>query len=171
MEEVKNKNIERYPTASITKTEFWGMPLGEELWGDNFVSVTSEDNSKYTVVMSKNISFNPARANVGSFGINMSKNSVAVSGAYPVFRVKDKMSKLFLPEYVYLEIKYNPEVQQDIAARAYGTIRQSLNAEEFLKLQIRNISEQEQNKIVSDAKDKFERYNELKNELFNFKMY
>lgn len=170
LEEVKEKNTDKYSTASITKTEFWGMPLGEELWGENFMSVTSDDNSKYTVVRQKNISFNPARANVGSFGINMSQNSVAVSSAYPVFRVKEKMSRKFLPEYIYLEIKFNTIVQQDIASRAYGTIRQSLSGAEFLKLQIRDISIEQQEKIVLQAKNKFDQYNKLKNELQNFKV-
>lgn len=170
LEESKEKNTDRNPTASITKTEFWGMPLGEELWGENFISVTSNDNSKYTVVKPLYLSFNPARANVGSFGINMSKENVAVSSAYPVFKVKDNMIAKFLPEYVYLEIKYNPIVQQDIASRAYGTIRQSLSADEFLKLQIRNIPICEQTEIVKKIRSKFDKFTTLKNELFNFKL-
>lgn len=170
LEEIKEKNVDRNPTASITKNEFWGMPLGEDLWGDNFTSVTSDDNSKYTVVKPKYISFNPARANVGSFGINMSSNNLAVSGAYPVFKLNDKMKNKFLPEYIYLEIKYNSIVQEDIVSRSYGTVRQNLNSDDFLKLQIRNISLKEQKQIVNQIKNKFDQYQKLKNTLFNLKL-
>lgn len=170
LERCKEKNAERNPTASITKSEFWGMPLGEELWGENFVSVTSDDNSEYTLVKPHYLSFNPARANVGSFGINVSKNDLAVSGAYPVFKVKDKMKSKFLAEYIYLEIKYNSTVQQDIASRVYGTIRQSLSPDEFKKLQIREIPIEEQRKIVNTVTKKFEKYTRLKNELFDFNL-
>lgn len=41
MERIREKNSERFPTASITNSEFWGMPLGEELWGENFISGAS----------------------------------------------------------------------------------------------------------------------------------
>lgn len=33
MERTKQKNTYRYPTASITNSEFWGMPLGKKIMG------------------------------------------------------------------------------------------------------------------------------------------
>lgn len=168
LEEIKDKNVHRHPTASITNTEFWGMPLGEELWGENFFSVTSDDNISYTEVKPGYISFNPSRANVGSFGINNSDNCVAVSSAYPVYKVKDNMSSLFLPEYIYLQIKFNPCIINDIIDRSYGTVRQSLHKEDFLKLQIPNIPIEEQEKVVAQANYLYSDYLKSKKDLMEF---
>ncbi len=168
LEKVKEENSEGYKTASITKSQIWGMPLGEELWGENFYSVTSTSNLKYSVVDQKWISYNPARANIGSFGINMSKNKLSVSSAYPVFKTKDETR--FIPEYVYLEIRYNQEVKEEIAERSYGTIRQNLPPQEFLKIQIRDIGIEEQKRIVKDFVCKYNRYKKLEDDLLNFKI-
>lgn len=165
MERIRETNSDRFPTASITNSEFWGMPLGEELWGENFISVTSEDNSNYSVVRKNDISFNPARANIRSFGLCKSESPVAVSSAYPVFRLKEEYTGKYLAEYVYLQIKHNPEVLEDIAERAYGTIRQSLSKDEFKKVQIPDLPICEQEQIVTDVNSKFELYNSLKDEL------
>ncbi|AZQ42485.1 N-6 DNA methylase [Streptococcus periodonticum] len=170
MERIREKNSDRFPTASITNSEFWGMPLGEELWGENFISVTSEDNSDYSVVRKNDISFNPARANIRSFGLCKSESPVAVSSAYPVFRLKEEYTGKYLAEYVYLQIKHNPEVLEDIAERAYGTIRQSLSKDEFKKVQIPDLPICEQERIVTDVNSKFELYNSLKDELNTLKL-
>ncbi|HEM3635126.1 TPA: N-6 DNA methylase [Streptococcus suis] len=170
MERIREKNSDRFPTASITNSEFWGMPLGEELWGENFISVTSEDNSDYSVVRKNDISFNPARANIRSFGLCKSESPVAVSSAYPVFRLKEEYTGKYLAEYVYLQIKHNPEVLEDIAERAYGTIRQSLSKDEFKKVQIPDLPICEQERIVADVNSKFELYNSLKDELNTLKL-
>lgn len=170
MERVREKNIYRFQTASITNSEFWGMPLGEELWGENFISVTSEDNSDYSVVRKFDISFNPARANIRSFGLCKSDKPVAVSSAYPVFRLKQEYIGKYLPEYIYLQIRHNPDVLEDIAERAYGTIRQSLSKDEFGKVQIPDLPLSEQEKIVNDINLKFELYNSLKKELEDLKL-
>ncbi len=170
LEPIKEKNVEQYPTASITKSEFWGMPLGKDLWGINFISVTSEDNSNYNVVRKHNISFNPARANIGSFGICLSDNPVAVTSAYPVFKVKEDLRGKYIPEYIYLQLRHNPEVLEDIAERAYGTIRQSLSQKEFIKIQIEDKSYEEQKKVVNYIKDKFFKMKKLEDELVNFRI-
>ncbi|HEC2152247.1 TPA: N-6 DNA methylase [Staphylococcus delphini] len=167
MERSKQKNIYRYPTASITNSEFWGMPLGEKLWGENFVSVTSHDNVEYSVVNQNEISFNPARANIGSFGINLSNRPLAVTAAYPVYKVKAQKLDDFLPEYIYLQIRHNAEVEEDIAERAYGTIRQSLSKDEFEKVQIPKLSLEKQKEVVEEVKRKYEKYSRLKEELNN----
>lgn len=168
LEEIKEKNVEHNPTASITNSEFWGMPLGEELWGENFFSVTSDDNGDYNVVKPGYISFNPSRANVGSFGINVSNTNVAVSKAYPVFKIKEEMKGKFLPEYIFLEIRHNKYVKEDISVRSYGTVRQALHKEDFLKLQIPNVNISEQRKIVNNAYKKYNEYLKIKNDLFNY---
>ena len=170
LEQVKEKNTEHFETASITNAEFWGMPLGEELWGENFISVTSENNINYNVVREKYISFNPSRANVGSFGINMSNTPVAVSNAYPTFRLKQGMESRYLMEYIYLQLTHNSRVIEDIAERSYGTIRQALNATEFLKLQIKDISFDEQQKIVNSVEKKHSQVLQIQKELNNLNL-
>lgn len=167
MESVRIKNKEHYPTASITNSEFWGMPLGKNLWGNNFVSVTSEDNSNYSVVKKNYLSFNPARANIGSFGLCRSDEPMAVSNAYPVFRIKDEMKRNYLPEYIYLQIKHNQEVIEDIAERSYGTIRQNLSKEEFKKVQIPALDISEQEKIINEINTIYNSYDNLKSKLDN----
>jgi len=166
LERVKIKNTLHYPTASISNDYFWGMPDGKSLWGDSFFSVTSKDNSDYSVVGIGDISFNPSRANVGSIGINESHNFVAVSSAYPVYQVKS--GQKYLPEYIYLELKHNPEVIQDINARAYGTVRQSLGSKDFEQLQIPVLPIEEQTKLVKLAREKFGKLKKLQKELAQF---
>lgn len=146
------------------------MPLGSYLWGENFYSVTSADNIDYTVIDKKHIIFNPARANIGSFGINISKNKLSVSSAYPFFKVKTEKEKQYLPEYIFLEIKYKQEVIDDINERAYGTIRQNLSTNDFLKLQIRDIDIKKQRDIVRDFKNKYKKYKQAEEKLFDFKV-
>lgn len=170
MERIREKNTDRFPTASITNSEFWGMPLGEELWGENFISVTSEDNSNYSIVRKNDISFNPARANIRSFGLCKSETPVAVSSSYPVFRLKKEYKGKYLSEYIYLQIRHNPEVLEDIAERTYGTIRQNLSNDEFKKVQIPDLPIHEQEKIVADINSKFELYSSLKAELNTLKL-
>ena len=170
MERIREKNTDRFPTASITNSEFWGMPLGEELWGENFISVTSEDNSNYSIVRKNDISFNPARANIRSFGLCKSETPVAVSSSYPVFRLKKEYKGKYLSEYIYLQIRHNPEVLEDIAERTYGTIRQNLSNDEFKKVQIPDLPIHEQEKIVADINSKFELYSSLKVELNTLKL-
>ncbi len=170
MERIREKNTDRFSTASITNSEFWGMLLGEELWGENFISVTSEDNSNYSIVRKNDISFNPARANIGSFGLCKSETPVAVSSSYPVFRLKKEYKGKYLSEYIYLQIRHNPEVLEDIAERTYGTIRQNLSSDEFKKVQIPDLPIHEQEKIVADINSKFELYSSLKVELNTLKL-
>lgn len=151
----KIKNNDLFPTASITNSEFWGMPLGEDLWGENFFSVTSVDNSNYSVVKSKRISFNPSRANVGSFGINISKKSVSISSAYPVFKT---INKKYLPEYVFYQLTKNDDVIEQIISRCSGTVRQSLNEEDFLEIEIPICDYETQNKIIRTLQNNYKKY-------------
>lgn len=141
------------------------MPTGEEFWGENFVSVTSEDNTNYSVVSHGNISYNPSRANVGSFGINVGESSVAVTSAYPVFQI---ISEDYLPEYIYLQITKNPEIINEIINRSSGTVRQSLNKEDFLNIQIPIKTKQEQQVIVEEAYKLYKKLNIAQKAVANF---
>lgn len=164
-ERVKEKNTLQYPTATINNTSFWGVDLGEEYWGENFISVTSDSNVDYSVLSEKEICFNPSRANVGSFGINMSEQKVSVSKAYPVYKI---ISEYYLPEYVYLQIMSNTEVKEDIITRCFGTVRQSLGVNDFDKIQIPIKSLEEQEQIVNSIFSKYSNIQKLKREFADF---
>jgi len=159
----KIKNDDLFPTASITNSEFWGMPLGEDLWGENFFSVTSRDTSNYSVVKSKRISFNPSRANVGSFGINVSKKSVSISSAYPVFKT---INKKYIPEYIFYQLTKNNDVIEQIISRCSGTVRQSLNEEDFLEIEIPICDYDMQLKITNTLNSNYEKYKKSQDLLF-----
>ncbi len=165
IERVKTKNILQYPTATINNSSFWGVDLGEEYWGENFVSVTSDTNIDYNVLAEKEICFNPSRANVGSFGINMSETKVSVSKAYPVYKITDNE---YLPEYVYLQMMYNAEVKEDIITRCYGTVRQSLSVNDFGKIQIPIKTKKEQKKIVDTIVEKINEIQKLRSDFSEF---
>ncbi len=158
---VRVKNTLQYPTATINNTSFWGVDLGADYWGKNFISVTSDSNVNYSVLSPKEICFNPSRVNVGSFGINMFDNKVSVSSAYPVYKVT---SKDFLPEYIYLQMMHNTEVKEDIITRCFGTVRQSLGVDDFGKIQIPKKDIDEQKIIVQSIVSKYNNIQNLKNE-------
>lgn len=133
--------------------------------GTKFHPVTSEENSDYNVVLPKQFTYNPARINVGSIGINMSQSPVAVSKAYPVFKIA---SKQWLPEYLFLLLRYNDEVKQEIKARSYGTVRQSLSFDDLIEISIPIVTKQEQLVIVSEYMKKYEEYIKFKTILDNY---
>lgn len=161
---VNIKNQDQNPTASVTNSDFWGLPLGDDHWGDNFISVTSKSNSSYSVVEPLSITYNPSRANVGSFGINMFNNNVAVTSAYPVFKVKNEK---FMAEYIYLQLTHNNFVKEQIADRSFGTVRQALSPEDFLNIQIPKETIEKQRRIVKNIKDKWQASQKLTKELNN----
>ncbi len=158
------KNVLQHPTATINNSSFWGVDLGEKYWGDNFISVTSDTNVNYSVLDEKEICFNPSRANVGSFGINMSGYKVSVSSAYPVYKV---FNNDYLPEYIYLQLMHNPEVKEDIITRCFGTVRQSLGVDDFLKIQVPVLNLTSQKEIVSQTVERINLINESRADLAN----
>ena len=161
IEEKKIKNSEYYDTVTISNNEFWGIANAKEYWGENFVSVTSNSNEKYKVVKHKWIAYNPSRANVGSFGINLSDEPVAVSPAYIVFEVKN-----YLPEYVFLYLKSKEGINY-IKERSYGSVRQLFRFEDLLNIPIPKIGIKEQKKVIKKAKELYKNYNESKKQLQN----
>ncbi len=164
LEEERIKNINSYETVTVTKHNFYGIISGEEYWGDSFISVTSKTNEDYKVLNKKSLAYNPARANTGSIGINLTKKNVAVSKMYVTFKVADKN---FLPEYVFLCLK-SQEGIQNIKDRSFGSVRQSLRFDDLCTIAIPNISKIEQAKLVNIANTKYKNHIKYKNELSLF---
>jgi restriction endonuclease S subunit len=165
IKEERYRNTELHETASVTKTRFWGMLRGEEYWGESFVSVTTaSSNDNYKVVNSKSIAYDPARANIGSFGINLTDKKFAVSPMYVIFKV---INKNFLPEFVFLCIR-SKEGIQNVKDRSFGSVRQTLRFEDLCTISIPAISIEQQQIIVSRAKKLYKQFSALKDELENF---
>lgn len=164
LSEVKEKNTELYPVATVTKKDFYGLLMGADYWGKNFLSVTSDSNEDYRVVSYQMITYNPSRANVGSIGINIEKQPVSVSKAYPTLKVTNDS---FLPEYVFLYLR-SSEGNQYIIERSFGSVRQSLSTEDLFGIGIPNISIEEQKKVVKKAKNKYKNYKKTIEELNSY---
>jgi len=164
--EVNVKNSEQFPTATVSNDNYLGLFLGEEYWGENFVSVTSEENSNYKVVNTNQFAYNPSRINVGSVVINTSDSPVAVSSAYTTFEVYNSE---YIPEYIYLLLKCS-DVALEIKNRSFGTVRQTLSFDDLSTIQIRKKTIEEQQKIVSQYKKDYWKYCMYKKRLDSFKI-
>lgn len=167
IKEVRNKNQEECLTITISKNEFYGISLGEAYWGESFSSVTSESNTDYKIIKPGEIAYNPSRANIGSFGINLTKIPYAVSKMYVTFQIHNSE---FLPEYVYLYLT-SLEGLDEVKIRSFGAVRQALRFEDLVEISIPKISLLEQKKICERAKVQYESYLKAKNNLNNFSMF
>jgi len=92
--------------------------------------VYSKDIGKYIVVEPKDFAYNPARINIGSIGINSFNFTGCVSPVYVVFRAE--------PEYHHFISFFlkSPNFQEEVRIRASGSVRQSLNYEDFALIQV-----------------------------------
>ena len=162
--ETKEKNKEHFPTATVSNETYWGIPLGEEYWGDNFISVTSEKNTNYKVVRKHQFAYNPSRINVGSVVMNTSDVAVSVSSAYTTFEVYNKN---YLPEYIYLLLRHSG-VSLEIKNRSFGTVRQTLSFEDLSTIQFKDVSLPEQKKAVKKYVTSFNAFSKAKKEMDTF---
>ncbi len=162
--EERARNDALYPTATVSKQEFWGILRGEDYWGEAFVSVTSESNEDYKVVRNRCFAYNPARANTGSLALNLTGESLAVSKMYVTFRVD---SPDFLPEYVYLCLR-SKEIHRRIADRSFGSVRQTLRFEDLCTIAIPACPLEEQRRVVAQAEQLYEDYQQSRRALENF---
>jgi type I restriction enzyme, S subunit len=92
--------------------------------------VYSKDIGKYIVVEPNDFAYNPARVNIGSLGINDFDFVGCVSPVYVVFRAE--------PEYHHFLSFFlkSPNFQEEVRVRASGSVRQSLNYEDFALIQV-----------------------------------
>jgi len=75
-----------------------------------------------------------------------------------------------LPEYIYLLLRKNVDAIEEIVNRSYGTVRQSLSPEEFLKIQIPIISLEEQNEIVKKVYKRYLKFKIAKEDIENIEL-
>ncbi len=164
IKETNFRNQDLYPTQTITNSEFYGVKMGEDFWGDNFISVTSASNKNYKVIHQNHFAYNPSRINVGSLGININERSLAVSSAYLTFKV---FNNDFLPDYVYHYLKSN-EAMEEIKVRCFGSVRQALRFDDLKQMYIPLLPKDKQKKICDEARKKYDSYIKCKKEIDNF---
>lgn len=113
------------PVLSAIKT-------GKLVLSDDYFTkqVYSKNIGNYIVVKPNEFAYNPARINIGSLGINDFEFSGCVSPVYTVFRSE--------PEYHnFLSCFFKtPNFQEEVRIRASGSVRQSLNYNEFSQIQL-----------------------------------
>lgn len=144
--EVNEKNTLEAPTATISNKHYLGIENPHNFWGDNFDSVTSSSNEDYKLIRKNIIAYNPSRANVGSIGINIYDNPVAVSKMYKTFEV---FNEDFLPEYIYILLR-SKDILEEIKIRSFGAVRQTLDIDDLKTIAIKRVDLDYQKKIVND---------------------
>ncbi|MDR1628005.1 MAG: restriction endonuclease subunit S [Oscillospiraceae bacterium] len=116
---------QQLPVLSAVKTG--NLVLSEDYFTKQ---VYSRDIGKYFVVEPNDFAYNPARVNIGSIGINAFAFSGCVSPVYAVFRAE--------PEYHHFLSFFlkSPNFQEEVRVRASGSVRQSLNYNDFAVIQV-----------------------------------
>ena len=92
--------------------------------------VYSKSISKYIIVKEDDFAYNPARINIGSIGINDMGFTGCVSPVYVVINVDNDYTSFF--EFYFKSAKFKAEAM----LRASGSVRQSLNYNEFSSIKI-----------------------------------
>jgi type I restriction enzyme S subunit len=126
VENIKDKVKEQvFPVLSAVKTG--NLTLSEEYFTKQ---VFSKNISKYVIVKPYEFAYNPARINIGSIGMNEFNFDGCVSPVYVAFRTDPKY-KWFIKLFIKTD-KFNLEVN----TRASGSVRQTLNFDEFSRIKI-----------------------------------
>lgn len=136
VEETKRQGNSDYQLLSVVSS-------GEVIKQEEFFikDTSSKDRRKYKIVEPFHFAFNPARANIGSIGMYNSKIPGCISPIYSVFKVKDNYEIFF---NYYLKTEY---VKNEIIKKSSGSVRQNLPFNEFEKINIPNITEDEIKKL------------------------
>ena len=139
-----NEN-QQHPVWSVTNNQ--GFILSEERFKER---VASENTSHYKIVKENYFAYNPSRVNVGSLCFNNSKNIGAVSPMYVVFKVIDENT--VFPKYLFLALK-NKKIFKKIQESCFGSVRQTLNFNDLLKLKTPLPHLEEQKQTVVEIED------------------
>jgi type I restriction enzyme S subunit len=121
-ERVKDRKI---PVFSAVKTG--DLVLSEDYFTKQ---VFSRDISKYIVVKPFDFAYNPARINIGSIGINEFSYTGCVSPVYVVFRTDQKY------KWFFKMLTRTERFKKEVNTRASGSVRQTLNFDEFSKIKV-----------------------------------
>jgi type I restriction enzyme S subunit len=114
-----------YPVLSAVKEG--KLVLSSEYFNKN---VPSKNLSKYLVVKKDMFSYNPARVNIGSIGLNEFDYMGCVSPVYVVLKVDSDYVRYFAEYFKTRKFK------DEVILRASGSVRQTLKYEDFGMIKI-----------------------------------
>ena len=117
------------------------LQLSEEYFSKQ---VFSKNIEKYLIVKENEFAYNPARINIGSIGINDLGFTGCVSPVYVVFKSEEKYEH-FMNMFVKTKI-----FKREVELRAYGSVRQTLNWDDFSLI-----------RLVYPSIEFIEKYNEV----------
>ena len=138
----KNKSNHQYDVATISNK--FGFIRQKEYFGDK-TNVASENKKNYYIIDKKSFGFNPARINVGSFGYYNKNEKLLISPIYVSFKINneifhDEIIEAYSKTYFF---------KQNIAKWQTGSVRKSINANDFLNFTIPLIPLKIQNLFVN----------------------
>lgn len=162
IEELRIKNKEK--TADVwSVTNNKGFVKSSERFSER---VSSHDISNYKIVPPKCFAYNPSRINVGSISINNTDKNLCVSPMYVVFKIKEQ--KLLLAKYLHWLLQ-SDRIKEQIKIFAFGTVRQTLNYQDFCKIKMPIISVDEQLKVVKKIENYYDIIQNAKNITASYK--
>ncbi len=157
LEGCKELNRDGFEVWSVSNKE--GFITPDKIFSER---VASDNTEKYQVIRKDYFAYNPARINVGSIAYNASAKVGCVSPMYVVFKIKDK--KILDPKYLYWLLK-TKELKDRIREFAFGSVRQTVNFDDFCKIQIPLPSLDEQKNLVSKAEIKKNEIKQLEKQI------
>lgn len=135
----KNKNNKEYPVCSINNKV--GFILQSEQFEDSRLDLL--DKTAYKIVNKNEFAYNPARINVGSFGLQKNHDKVIVSSLYVCFSTLSELLPYYLEQYMN-----TPNFNKEVKINLEGSVREYLFYENFSNIRIPVPSIEEQEKIV-----------------------
>ena len=123
--------------------------------------VYSKDIGKYLNVNKNDFAYNPARINIGSIGLNTFDFNCCVSPVYVTFSVDKDYIDFF--DFYFKSKRFNAEV----TLRAYGSVRQALNYNDFGMIEIPYPTKEMIDKFNSSYKTIKDRINKNKAKISN----
>ena len=147
IEECDVKNNQDAPVWSVTNKNGGSFVPQNEQFCEQ---VASENTSKYKIILPSYFAYSPPRINVGSIAYNDFKNIGCVSPMYIVFKVIAE-SRL-RPKYLHYLIQ-SEKFKEQVQSFAFGSVRQTVNFDDFCKITIPLPKVDEQEKIVSELEN------------------
>lgn len=137
---------------------------GEVVLSEEFFTkqVYSKDISKYLKVPQYSYCYNPARANIGSIGMNDYNFTGCVSPVYVVFKTT-KILTFYMSRYFKTE-----NFKAEVITRSSGSVRQSLKYEDLVQIEFKMPTEEsliEFNDLYSTLKKEIDLIKEENNRL------
>ncbi|GAE26237.1 type I restriction-modification system [Halalkalibacter wakoensis JCM 9140] len=133
----KNSKGIKYPIAAISNKK------GFILEGGRNYSNADVDIKAYKLVHQNEFAYNPARINVGSFGLQNVTDTTIVSSLYVVFETLPELIQSYLKAYMHSRY-----FNQDVIKNTEGSVREYLFYENFANIKIPLPCVAEQKKIA-----------------------